>query len=111
VSNATRWVGIDLHRRRSQVAIIDEHGELIVQKRIPTGRETIRELLGDPAGTHVALEATYGWEWLAELLEGFVIARGPLQPRLSRFSRSWAEAVIVYANDGVEIRLGESADE
>ena len=48
MSNATRWVGIDLHRRRSQIAIIDEHGELIVQKRIPTGRETIRELLGDP---------------------------------------------------------------
>jgi hypothetical protein len=28
MSNATRWVGIDVHRRRSQVAIIDEHGEL-----------------------------------------------------------------------------------
>ena len=26
-------------------------------------------MLGDPVGTHVALEATYGWEWLAELLE------------------------------------------
>jgi hypothetical protein len=28
VINPTRWVGIDLHRRRSQIAIIDEHGEL-----------------------------------------------------------------------------------
>ena len=26
-------------------------------------------MLGDPDGTHVALEATYGWEWLADLLE------------------------------------------
>ena len=69
MSNPTRWVGIDLHRRRSQIAIIDEHGELTLQKRIATGRETILELLGDPDGTHVALEATYGWEWLAELLE------------------------------------------
>ena len=58
MSNPTRWVGIDLHRRRSQVAIIDEHGELTLQKRIPTGRESFRELLGDPEGTHVALEAT-----------------------------------------------------
>ena len=91
MSNATRWVGIDLHRRRSQIAIIDEHGELIVQKRIPTGRETIRELLGDPAGTHVALEATYGWEWLAELLEdaGFdVHLAHPLRTRAIAAARA-----------------------
>ncbi|MHB1572193.1 MAG: IS110 family RNA-guided transposase [Solirubrobacteraceae bacterium] len=68
MSNPTRWVGIDLHRRRSQIAIIDQDGELTVSKRVPTGRETITDLLGDPDGTHVALEATYGWEWLAELL-------------------------------------------
>src|SRR5437763_3609395 len=41
-------------------AIIDEHGELTLSKRIPTGRETIIELLGDADSTHVALEATYG---------------------------------------------------
>ena len=69
MSHPTRWVGIDLHRRRSQIAILDEHGELTLQKRIATGRDTITELLGDPESTHVALEATYGWEWLAELLE------------------------------------------
>jgi transposase len=68
VTNPTRWIGIDLHRRRSQIAIIDEHGELTFQKRIVTGRETFSEALGEPAGTHIALEATYGWEWLAELL-------------------------------------------
>ena len=32
MSNPTRWVGIDLHRRRSQIAIIDEHGELTPAK-------------------------------------------------------------------------------
>ena len=47
MSNPTRWVGIDLHRRRSQIAVIDEHGELTLQKRIPTSRETFTELLGD----------------------------------------------------------------
>ena len=69
MSNPTRWVGIDLHRRRSQIAIIDEHGELTLSRRIVNDRDTFRELLGDADGTHVALEATYGWEWLAELLE------------------------------------------
>jgi transposase len=69
VDNATRWIGIDLHRRRSQIAVIDEHGELTLSRRIVNDRETFLELLGDPASAHVVLEATYGWEWLAELLE------------------------------------------
>jgi len=69
VSNPTRWVGVDLHRRRSQIAIIDEQGELALSRRIVNDRDTFKDLLGDPEGTHVAIEATYGWEWLAELLE------------------------------------------
>ena len=60
MSNGNRWVGIDLHRRRSQIAIIDDHGELTVSRPIVNDRDTFRELLGDPNGTHVALEATYG---------------------------------------------------
>ena len=41
MSNPTRWVGIDLHRRRSQIAIIDHDGELTVSKRIATAREPV----------------------------------------------------------------------
>jgi len=63
-------VGIDLHRNRSHVAVIDEHGELVVSKRIINGRDTFLELLGSLEGeSQIAVEATYGWEWLAELLE------------------------------------------
>lgn len=69
MTDATRWVGIDLHRLRSHIAIIDEHGELTESRRIANDRATFLELLGDADGVHVALEATYGWEWLAELLE------------------------------------------
>ena len=71
MSNGTRWIGIDLHRKRSHIAVIDEQGELTLSRRIINDRETFLQLLGDPreAATHVALEATYGWEWLAELLE------------------------------------------
>ena len=54
MSNPTRWVGIDLHRRRSQIAIIDEHVELTISRRIVNDRETFRELLGDPGGAHIA---------------------------------------------------------
>jgi transposase len=63
-------VGIDLHRNRSHVAVLDEHGELTLSKRIANGRETFLELLGALEGeSQIAVEATYGWEWLAELLE------------------------------------------
>ena len=51
--------------------MIDEQGELTLSRRIVNDRDTFPELLGDAqdGDTHVALEATYGWEWLAELLE------------------------------------------
>ena len=69
MSNPNRWVGVDLHRRRSQIAVIDGRGELALSRRIVNDRETFLERLGDPEGAHIVLEATDGWEWLAELLE------------------------------------------
>jgi transposase len=63
-------VGIDLHRSRSHVAVIDEDGELALSRRIANDPDVLLELLGGLSGeTRIAVEATYGWEWLAELLE------------------------------------------
>jgi transposase len=64
------YVGIDLHRKRSHIAAVDEQGRQLLSRRIGNDPETFLELLhelGDDA--RVALEATYGWEWLADLLE------------------------------------------
>ena len=52
MGNATRWVGIDLHRRRSHIAVIDEQGELTLSRRIVNDRDTFLELLGDPQGAN-----------------------------------------------------------
>jgi transposase len=96
VDNATRWVGIDLHRRRSFVAAIDEQGEVSLRRRITNDREQFLELLGDPRGTHIALEATYGWEWLADLLEdaGFELHLAhPLRTRAIAAARVKTDAV------------------
>ena len=41
MTEASRWVGIDLHRRRSHIAIVDEHGEVTESRRI--GRASCRE--------------------------------------------------------------------
>ena len=62
------YVGIDLHRKRSHVAVIEEDGSQRLSRRLVNDSEVFRELfdeLGEDAT--FALEATYGWEWLAEL--------------------------------------------
>ena len=99
MSNPTRWVGIDLHRRRSQIAIIDEHGELSLSRRIVNDRDAFRELLGDANGTHVALEATYGWEWLAELLQ-----EGGYDVHLAHPLRTQAIAAARVKTDAVDAK-------
>src|SRR5215212_11411403 len=64
------YVGIDLHRKRSHVAVVDEHGRQLVSRRLVNDPERFRELFDELGGeVQFALEATYGWEWLAELLE------------------------------------------
>jgi transposase len=96
VDNGTRWVGIDLHRRRSFLAAIDEQGEVSLRRRIANDRDALLELLGGPEGTHVALEATYGWEWLADLLEdaGFDLHLAhPLRTRAIAAARVKTDAV------------------
>jgi transposase len=63
-------VGIDLHRKRSQIAVLGEDGRELRSRRILNDPQAFLELLAEIDGeSKIALEATYGWEWLAELLE------------------------------------------
>ena len=63
-------VGIDLHRKRSRVAVVDEAGNRVLSRRIVNDPGTFLSLLAGIGGeSHIALEATFGWEWLADLLE------------------------------------------
>ncbi|MGE5527044.1 MAG: IS110 family transposase [Methanosarcina sp.] len=63
-------VGIDLHRKRSHIAVIDGEGTQVLSRRISNDPATFLEILGELEDeTQIAVEATYGWEWLAELLE------------------------------------------
>jgi transposase len=90
-------VGIDLHRNRSHVAVIDGQGELSLSRRIVNDRETFLELLDELEGeSRIAVEATYGWEWLAELLEdaGYEIHLAhPLRTRAIAAARVKTDAV------------------
>src|SRR5690349_1532923 len=66
------YVGIDVHRKRSQVAVIDQGGEVLASRNVPNGKRPILSVIGGlPPGTPAAYEAAFGWGWLLELLEGY----------------------------------------
>src|SRR5215470_9776464 len=66
------YVGIDVHRKRSQVAVVGEDGKVQLNRNVMNGQEPILRLIGGlPAGTPVAFEAAYGGGWLIELLEDY----------------------------------------
>jgi transposase len=66
------YVGIDVHRKRSQVAVVGEDGKVQLNRNVVNGQEPMLRLIGGlPAGTPVAFESAYGWGWLVALLEDY----------------------------------------
>ena len=39
------YVGIDVHRKRSQVAVIDAKGEVLANRNVPNGADAARAVL------------------------------------------------------------------
>jgi len=65
-----RYVGIDLHRRRSVIVTMDQAGEVLSSVRIPNDPVAMSIAVAEAGeGAEVAFEATYGWYWLADLLK------------------------------------------
>jgi transposase len=94
------YVGIDLHRKRSQIAALDEQGTELLSRRVANDPEALRGILTELGGElKVALEATYGWEWLADLLE----AEGH-ELHLSHPLRTKAIAAARVKTDAVDAR-------
>ena len=60
-------IGIDVHKRESQLCIITDAGE-IVEQRIRTERGRFKEVLGGRKAK-VLLEASTESEWVARCLE------------------------------------------
>ena len=64
------YVGIDVHRKRSQIAVVEDDGAVRANRNVPNGVEPVLSVIGDlPIGAPVAFEAAYGWGWLVDLLE------------------------------------------
>ena len=92
------YVGMDVHRKRSQVAVVDDAGIQQRNRNVPNHPTKLVPILGAlPPGTPVAFEAAYGWGWLVELLEEL-----ELEPHLVHPSRCKAIASARLKNDKVD---------
>ena len=69
------YVGIDLHRRRSVIVVMDEAGErgvVVSDREFSVNLETELRSIIDAAGgepVEVVIEATWGWYWAADVVE------------------------------------------
>jgi len=95
------YVGIDVHRKRSQVAVVTQDGTVELNKNVVNGSEPMLRLIGGlPAGTPVAFEAAFGWGWLVELLEDY-----GFDPHLVHPLRCKAIASARLKNDKVDAAI------
>lgn len=92
-------VGVDLHKRTSQIAVLTEDGEL-TQHRLVNEVERVEQFFAQfPPRTPVAVEASGTWWWLADLLEGL-----GHQPVLSHPKQTKAIAAARLKNDRVDAK-------
>jgi transposase len=95
------YVGIDVHRKRSQVAVVSEDGTVELNKNVVNGSEPMLRLIGDlPSGTPVAFEAAFGWGWLVRLLEDY-----GFEPHMVHPLRCKAIASARLKNDKVDAAI------
>ena len=62
-------IGIDVHKKESQICILAEGGELI-EERIRTEPERFAAVLGQRPRARILLEASTDSEWVARCVEG-----------------------------------------
>lgn len=62
-------VGIDVHKKQSQICVLDEQGAIHYEIRIPTDRPNFTDILRPYQGARVLLESSTESEWVARHLE------------------------------------------
>jgi hypothetical protein len=94
------FVGINVHRNRTQVCLLEDDGAEVYNRNVPNDQARLVELLGElKAGTPVVFEAAYGAAWVAELLEDLC-----LEPHLAHPSGCKAIASAKLKYDKLDAR-------
>ena len=62
-------VGVDLHKRSSQLAVLTPDGE-VTQQRLENDPTRLEEFFAElPSGARIAIEASGTWWWFVDLVE------------------------------------------
>jgi hypothetical protein len=64
------YVGIDLHRRRSVIVVLNEDGDRVSWSRIDNTQANLASEIVAAGGADaaVAMEATWAWYWAADVI-------------------------------------------
>ena len=97
------YVGMDIHKRFSQVAVLDESGEVLDQRRLShTPAEELTNYFNQlPKDTQVIMEPTCGWNWLSDRISDLgleIVLAHPLKVRLiaeSQIKTDKVDAVVL----------------
>ena len=97
------YVGMDIHKRFSQVAVVDEYGKVLDQGRLShtPPEELMNYFKQFSKDTQVIMEPTCGWGWVSDRLSDLglkVILAHPLKVRLiaeSQIKTDKVDAIIL----------------
>ena len=99
-------IGIDMHKRFSEVAVVDDAGKLITRQKLNHDyQDQMREFFtGLGPDTVATVEATRNWYWLYELLEGAGIPvklAHPLKVRVIAEAKVKNDKIDAVFNSGI----------
>ena len=61
-------IGLDLGDRSSSYCVLDEAGKILLEQRLPTTPETMKEIFGRMARCRIAMETGTHSPWVSRLL-------------------------------------------
>jgi len=67
----TKYVGIDLGDKASMIHVIDEDGEFVEEKRIPTTAAGLKREFGQREPLRIAIEVGFHSRWVSRLLRSY----------------------------------------
>ncbi len=97
------YVGIDLHRKASQIAVVNGAGELVLSRRVRSCPKDVYPIFGELPGdepVEAVFEATFGYGWLVDLLTDAGIAAHMAHPLATK-----AIAAGRVKNDKVDAKM------
>ena len=95
------YIGVDLHRKQSQLVAMDQEGEVLLTRRVSSTPADVFRVFGELQAQpmEVAFEATFGWGWFADMLADAGIPAHMAHPLATK-----AIAASRVKNDSVDAR-------